>query len=448
MNDDVWNGDTNRMPKKYIDESKDTPKEFDGTPFVSDRTFGVELEMFEGDDKTMKAFCNANGHGYESDGSIRDNNGNHGGREIVSKVFSGKKGAVELLALTDKAKELGYKCNYSTGTHIHLGAKDFYTADSFKQHKISELSKLGNNDILLVETLLLNKMKRSLRLETIVNRYFVDGFLSFTQKGTFMSSYVMEDGKTSYVTIVPCTYLGNRYLILCRVSTLQEQMGLKPQAVANGRQMLKITDVTTNISRDNYGKEFATLGVGKISVFSKASNSLWHDLKTLFAFYVYFDDVFFGMLPPSRKNSIYSVPLRENYLLSHVMKCENQSDIEKVWYGSNDLERIEDMKEERKHISRRSAINLHSIFNRHCTLEVRSHHGTTNGQSILGWVALHQRVMDSIKARLFTAGDIGQFPKKLSLSEKAHVMCEILGIDGELLNFVKNRLQIHSNIKL
>lgn len=444
-----WDGDNNSIPLTYIDESKDTPKDFDGVPLIiSDRTFGVELEMFGGKKGNLHEFCAINGHRLENDGSIRDNKGNHGGTEAITKVLTGVKGAKDLIGLTEMSKKEGYKCNYSTGTHIHLGASDFYTKDTFKQQKLNDINKKKGEDILLVESLLLSKMRKSLNMDTIINRYLVEGYLKVIGSGTYTSNYVMEDGKTSYITIVPCTYLGNRYYILCRLSTIQEQMGLKPQSLYNGRQVLKITDTTTNVSRDEYGSEYATLGVGKVVVFTKERNNLWSDLKTLFAFYTYFDEVFFAMLPPSRKNSMYCVPLTDNYLLSQVLKINDEIGLEKLWFGNPDIESIENMKNERKHISRRSAINLHSIFNIHRTLEVRSHHGTLNGHSILAWVALHQLVMDSIKSRKFDWTIFTQMKSKLSISEKTQNMCALLGVEGELLKFVKNRLQVHSNITL
>lgn len=448
--EEIWDGDPNTMPETYIDESKDAPEGFDGVPLItSNRTFGVELEMFGGKEKPVQTFCREKGHIFDRDGSIRDTTGQGICREVASKIFTGMQGAKELLELTEACKSAGFACNYSTGTHVHLDAKDYYNKDTFKTFKLSELSKInGTHDVIIVETPLFNAMRRSMSLDRIMNRYVTEGFLSARGKGIHTTHYTMEDGKTSNICIVPCTYLGNRYLLMVRLSSLQDQLNIKPSKIARGDQNLILTDESTTLSMDKYGREYATLSVGKVLIFGKESNKRWEDLKTLFAFYTFFDDVLFGMLPPSRKNSVYCRPLSENYLLSQVIKTNNQVDIEKIWYGSDDIGDIQHMKEERKHNSRRSAINLHSIFGDHNTLEIRSHHGTLNGQSLLGWIALHQRIMDSIKENRFDWDTIRSIKKTKGIQAKLGYMFSLIGASEELQAFVKSRLQTYSKIIL
>lgn len=109
---------------------------------LSDRTFGVELELVGiSMDDMAEAInnipgCSAVNEGYNhtlrthwkivSDGSIDYENG---GGEVVSPVLKGEEGIQELVKVTKALKQAGARINRSCGMHVHVGVDDLTSKD-------------------------------------------------------------------------------------------------------------------------------------------------------------------------------------------------------------------------------------------------------------------------------------------------------------------------------
>jgi hypothetical protein len=457
--DEILDDDIFRQPNRRtdpnmireIDDTKDIPEKFEALPLLkSTRSFGVELEMFGGNNEKLQEYSAQKNHRYDRDGSIV---GSHA-CEIASKVFQGKTGGQELLDLTQVSIKNGFKTNFSCGTHVHLGAKDFFSTETFKESNFAKLPSRNENIIMLVELPLLVQMRKSLNENTIITDFVQEASLNYKRGAGWFTNYTMYDGRTSNVCVVPCVYMGVEYLILMRVSTL-ERLKCKPNEVLHGNARLELGDKFTELRKaDNY-HSVATLAIDRVVPFYKPSNKVWEKLKSLFAVYSYFDELLFCMLPPRRRNSAYCKPLRETYALSDVLDCNSQENIERTWYKENSAKGVAYAKTQHgtidsKYNSRYHSVNIHSLFYRHGTLEIRMHHGTTNGNSILAWVVLHQRIMDMVADGKLTWDLISNLDRRASRQKKAYMFKKLLLLDKEpeLLRFVSHRLKLYSNIIL
>ncbi len=114
-------------------------------------------------------------------------------------------------------------------------------------------------------------------------------------------------------------------------------------------------------------------------------------LKKLYLFYLRFEDMFFNMLPKSRRSRKFCTRFKKYY-----------KDTPKQILAVETLDKFKEMLYETKYYAgeirshgnskRYCWANLHSIFYRG-TLEVRSHSGTVNPAKIINWIMIHQRVL-------------------------------------------------------
>lgn len=452
--DDIFNQPSrNNDPqlKKEIDDSKDVPDNFDALPLIkSKRTFGVELEMFGGDVQAMSAYCAEHGHTYTRDGSIVGNNA----CEIASKVFTGQEGARQFLDMCAYAQKAGFKTNFSCGTHVHFGAKDFFSNEMFKPTTMAKMPNSRDNTVVLIELPLLTQMRKCMNDDTIANEFIQEAGLNFKQGQGWFTNYRMYDGRTSNICAVNAVYAGRTYLIVLRVSTL-ERLKCKPYDVLQGNVVLEIGEEFTELRRTDHYKSVATIAIDRIVPFTKPANRVWERLKSLFATYSYFDELLFCMLPARRRNSEYCKPLRETYALTDVLNCDSQDHIERTWYKASTTKEVMRAKLEHGNLhsrynSRYHSVNIHSLFHRYGTLEIRMHHGTINGHSVLAWTALHQRIMDRIADGSLNWETIAGLDRRASRQKKAYMFKKLFALDKEpeLLRFVAHRLKHYSNIIL
>lgn len=439
---------------KIVDDTKDIPLDINSTELItSTRSYGVELEMILGNVNKINDYCNNHNHNVHRDGSILGDNA----IEVASDVLVGEDGAKRLVDLMDKCRDFGFKTNGSCGTHIHLGAKDFYTKDNhFKEINIENIKIEDEN--LFVELPLYNQLKKvysndqifSLLAES-VSKYYENG------TNTWFDNYTMSDGRTSNICIVPCLYLGNYSKILIRVSTL-ERLKLKAFNLGQRLSSLIIDKKSTEVYINRNGRQCADIGVDKILLFTKKTSKEWVRLKTLLYVYSYFDDLFFGMLPKNRKKSEYCRPLINTYSYDDIQKIMSQENLEKTWYKEQKLANVARAKRQRGALhgdfnTRYHSLNIHALFyeSGYNTIEIRTHHGTLNAKSILAWVALHQKILDDVSNNYSHFIDsINYVNKNSSLEEKVKQFFNMFNIkkDSEIYNFIKHRLSVYSSLNL
>lgn len=122
----------------------------------------------------------------------------------------------------------------------------------------------------------------------------------------------------------------------------------------------------------------------------KESRFKW--LRNVFYFYTKYSEVMEHIVSNSRKfGNMYCIPLAKSYELSEIEGCTNMEELRTLWYrGHESGEHYDD--------SRYHDVNLHSFWNRHGTVEIRSHGGTVDPHKILLWVKLHQKILDKLES--------------------------------------------------
>lgn len=120
-------------------------------------------------------------------------------------------------------------------------------------------------------------------------------------------------------------------------------------------------------------------------------------LKKIYLFYLRFEDLFFDMLPKSRRSKGYCKRFRSYYNDStdEIMGVKTLDAFKEMLYETSCHQRYT-----RRHgyDKRYCWANLHSIFYRG-TLEIRSHSGTINPSKIINWIMIHQEVLEFLKEK-------------------------------------------------
>lgn len=130
--------------------------------------------------------------------------------------------------------------------------------------------------------------------------------------------------------------------------------------------------------------------------YKRDDRSNW--LKNVLYFYTQYSTVMEAIVSNSRKfGNMYCIPLGESYDLDEIEKCNTVQEIKELWYkGRSPNGHFDD--------SRYHNVNLHSFWDRHGTVEIRSHGGTIDPNKILLWVRLHQKIVDKLET--MTVNDI------------------------------------------
>jgi len=121
------------------------------------------------------------------------------------------------------------------------------------------------------------------------------------------------------------------------------------------------------------------------------SQSRFNWVQNMFYFYTKYSDVMEAIVSNSRKfGNMYCIPLGVSYTLEEIRGCKNMQELQNVWYKHRPKGNHYDD-------SRYHNVNLHSLWDRHGTIEIRSHGGTVDPNKILLWVKLHQKIADKLE---------------------------------------------------
>lgn len=114
-------------------------------------------------------------------------------------------------------------------------------------------------------------------------------------------------------------------------------------------------------------------------------------LKNIMYFYTQYSQVMEDIVSNSRKfGNMYCIPLGLSYSLDEIEACKSTQELKSLWYkGRASAGHYDD--------SRYHNVNLHSYWDRHGTVEIRSHGGTVDPNKILLWVKLHQKIADKLE---------------------------------------------------
>lgn len=172
----------------------------------------------------------------------------------------------------------------------------------------------------------------------------------------------------------------------------------------------QITQLCAGLKRD---QAYVTRSCG-LHAHVDARDFSYYDIRNLVAIYAAIEPLIFRLIAPSRHGNDYALPCGEVYkrMIAKGIKPPKRlkEDTIQAVYGKNGLkqQRVFDKKrnkpvegpmlyasykEHQRSGNRYFALNLHSWFHRG-TIEFRMHHGTTNAEKILGWLALWTDILD------------------------------------------------------
>lgn len=429
-------------------ETKDFQSSGSGNIITSNRLFGIELEMVNKQSEELRKLSTSLDKkiGVSQDGSIRGGFG----IEIQTPILKGKCGEELLCNIVKQAKSCGFAVNKTCGTHCHLDAKDFIPIPRTKKTgyfgRIGELE--GEMFACLIDTGI--KEQQDFYSGLVSPRSFkIDG-VTYSKKSTLPTMEFDNRGKIINKSIFATDEMFEKAdyslnFILSRFIQ-SSQLITKP----SGNLQLKAKDLYLVVLDTNYShpetKE-SMLGFYNVNHYdTKDINKI----KALMAFYLVFDDVILSMLPEERRENMFCRPFKEAYSLYHILSIESYEEFEKLWYsynakrgtnGGRDQTKISDRKQDKHDSTRYVGTNFHSMLSKNKTLEIRYHAGTLDEKKILSWVALHQKIMDSISEGKISIDDIKKSNLKLRFENKLADFLRLLSLDEKLTAYVQGRIK-------
>lgn len=449
---------------------------------TSKRTFGVEMECSAGNSGNVSKLRKKLGLAwrFDDDGSIRDIVPFP--TEVVSPILRGTNGEKKLREACIAMKDLGFDADHlACGMHVHLGAEDY------RQRDIDVVLTQEQYDLFVKNTDNVKDIKQAVYVndDFVVNYYclkrnpLTKRYRDIVSMWGFNSNgRIHYDSRGSYYGVTIDETVGGRKL---------KVLGFLPQDVVDGikeeksrandlkkkilekeeqiiqlsqgdfsehlrlRQELDILYLQYSSSRGDSSKQKKELDLVKKGkgryVLRVVDRERSDRLIRLLMFYLVFDDVFLSMLPCSRRDgNSYCMPLSTSFTRDEVLSCRSQEDFEKLWYKDKDEERIRYHKRDHYDNSRYHNVNFHSLFNRHGTVEIRSHGATINPNKILLWTALHQHILDAVSDGV-SIDDLSGVPQDVCIEKLCYRMFDIINLPDYLRKYVMRLSSFYSDAK-
>lgn len=421
---------------RHFDASNtDFQSETPGKIIRSIRKFGVEIEMLtkDGTDAIIslsKSISQA--FGLENDGSIASDGGEVG-IEVVSPIMSGIEGETGIRTLFERINGLGFKVNASCGLHVHLNGEGFRNKSNVKIVKLSELDDTTIKDVtrkdfmFIVKRSLLNELaKHFSEGKNYVAGLLLDEYISTGKKNLYLS-------KTAGVT-VPDIRIRSVVTTIGSINlSLDYYDYTKLFDIVDKKAIIKTE------SLDASQNDFVCI--------IKNNNAL-ENTKTLLYVYSVFNDVFMAMLPKSRRNNVYCQDLALSFSPNAIESIKSYTELETQWYKTRDLMETVAHKNNHYDDSRYYGVNLHALFSKYGTVEIRSHSATLQPNKVLYWVSLHQEILDRIVSGKLTIEMLRPGAYIDTLDEKVKFFSSVLNLRTSLRKYIDQRIQhFTDNIK-
>lgn len=422
--------DEDQIIRRFDKTSTEFQSETLGKIIKSTRKFGVEIEMLN---KTTKAISDlsssiSRAFGFDNDGSIQTNGGV--GIEIVSPIMSGVAGENSVRLLFESINSLKFYTNPSCGLHVHLDGEGFKNKIDTKVILLSEVTQdfakklKGKNNIFIVKRGLMNVIKKAIHGESSnVAQVLLDEYLSTGKKRLYLSKTLgvhVPDVRVRQASI----HLNNKEVTLDYydfADTIQ---------LVGGSAIIKADDLTPK--QDDY------------LCIIQSDHSL-ENVKTLLYLYSVYNDIFMSMLPKSRRNNIYCQSLAVAFAPNQIESIRSYTDLETEWYKTRDLIETSVRKGNTYDDSRYYGVNLHSLFAKYGTIEMRWHSATLEPNKVLYWVALHQDILDKIVNQEVGIAGLRKGAYITNPEEKLEYMFRNLNLRTSLRKYVRQRIQFFEN---
>lgn len=159
------------------------------------------------------------------------------------------------------------------------------------------------------------------------------------------------------------------------------------------------------------------------------------------------EPVIFNMLPLSRRNNRYSLPLNswldESKLCLMLQNKITLDDIYKTWYKTKNWDNIEHYKGNKWDSSRYHGYNIHALF-KNGNIEMRYHHGSLNTGKILNWINFNLRI-HNWALNDYNQSTINSILSLQSPEKKFRVMCRHMAINKKMRKYVLHNMKKFKN---
>lgn len=157
------------------------------------------------------------------------------------------------------------------------------------------------------------------------------------------------------------------------------------------------------------------------------------EIKKLLKITRYFEPVLYAMLPESRHEGSYSVPLERFPKSRFRIGAKDEEALKRLWYGPKGSRKVD--LHSKYHHSRYYGLNIHSWFYRR-SLEFRYHSGTLSAPKITNFIVICQAMVDkSREIKQVRMPQPGAFPELLEM------FAQFFGLTPEIARYVRERVQ-------
>lgn len=418
-----------------------------GDIIQSPRKFGVEIEVFNdkrdniiGLSKTI-----AKDFGFDHDGSIKDDSGmNHpNGVEIVTPPMSGKKGEDGMVDLLKKINEKEFAVNNSCGLHAHFSADDFNNEIKITYTRVSSVCKDNYNPKLsgfIIKKELMQFLSQYANTEQIIDT---------------LSYQFIEQGSFSNATSTIKKQLGIPDHVNVRRIQTAEKYGIVTYDGKEIPSVLKVFSPTeldikeardkANVAREagDYKSSDPRVKTESDDYFCQVSRKdNLRNVKTLFYLYTAFQDVFLSMLPYDRREkNRHCQKLTSKFSLLDIEQIQSYDDLESLWFKTTNGREKRIKKGDQYDDSRYYGFNLHSLFGKYGTIEIRHHDGTLDIDNILYWIALHQTILDRVSTKQVDIHRLSEGADLFSVEDKTKYLLEALGLRQGLREYINTKIK-------
>lgn len=239
-------------------------------------------------------------------------------------------------------------------------------------------------------------------------------------------------------------------------SKLDQRIGMTHDGSLNGKSPIEIIlPPSSNDQLEKFIKHVARVSRNAGYKVNKScgmhihldATNIGRDVRYVFRLlstYYAIEPVIFAMLPKSRRNNKYALPLRSWINEAKMLELTRHplptiEALQMMWYKSRNLEQaVRYVRNGKYDASRYHAFNLHAFFT-HGTIEIRNHHGTLNRMKITNWINLHLMIFDWVQNK-FNQNVIDAIFFANDIDNKFRLMCRHFKFPKTLRRYIRKNI--------
>lgn len=345
-----------------------------GSIITDDRKFSAEIECYYPDSQEYYEVIKEINKNFRGTGQVNDGSLDGNGVEFQTPILQGEKGQKYIEDLTALLIKHKFYVNTKAGLHIHLDGQGFTPDSLFVEQDIRDreveyfynCGKTSKHYYQLRDDMM--KLTRYALWRHDVS--YARGVLE-TLEDLNTARYSGTDEHIREMKEIDKAYLLTKH-------KMSEQ--------GRNESINFLLRLFRDILTDNERERFEMFKQDMLS------EKLLPVIKRLFTVYYFADDFIMQLLPHSRRNNKYCLPLWKEFNVTEIDRLSSMAEFERMWYQLDDIHIINQKKGDSKDISRRHGANFHILM---CQghFELRYHSGTINADKILYWVQLNQALM-------------------------------------------------------